>query len=77
MIIGERKPWEDGIFHAERDTDRQTDRDKRDMMIIGERKPWEGGIFHAERDTDRLKDPVPALGCFTLFFQIIIFTLYI
>ena len=23
MIIGERKPWEDGIFHAERDTDRQ------------------------------------------------------
>ena len=22
MIIGERKPWEDGIFHAERDTDR-------------------------------------------------------
>ena len=53
MIIGERKPWEDGIFHAERDTDRQTDRDKRDMMIIGERKPWEDGIFHAERDTDR------------------------
>ena len=22
MIIGERKPWEGGIFHAERDTDR-------------------------------------------------------
>ena len=56
MIIGERKPWEDGIFHAEGDTDRQTVsqtyRDERDMMIIGERKPWEDGIFHAEGDTD-------------------------
>ena len=28
IIIGERKPWEGGIFHAEGDTDRQTDRDK-------------------------------------------------
>ena len=37
-------------------TDRQTDRDKRDMMIVGERKPWEDGIFHAERDTDRQTD---------------------
>ena len=27
MIIGERKPWEDGIFHAQREiqTDRQTE----------------------------------------------------
>ena len=73
MIIGERKPWEGGIFHAEGDTHR----DKRDMMIIGERKQWDDGIFHAEGNTDRLKDPVPALGCFILFFQIIIFTLYI
>ena len=28
MIIRKRKPMEEGIFHAERDTDRQTDRDK-------------------------------------------------
>ena len=28
IIIGERKPWEGGIFHAEGDTDRQTDRQR-------------------------------------------------
>ena len=55
-MVKENRGKTEDFMQKEIQTDRQTDRDKRDMMIVGERKPWEDGIFHAERDTDRQTD---------------------